>query len=92
MTVAEYKKLQTEGTEHLLLDVREPHEFQEQNLGGTLIPLGDLMMRVSEINDWKNKTVVVHCRSGKRSAMAQQLLQKVGYQDVHNLEGGILAW
>ena len=92
MTIAEYKQLRAEGSEHLLLDVREPHEYQEQNLGGMLIPLGDVMMRSSEISEWKSKKVVVHCRSGKRSAMAQQLLQQLGFSDIHNLEGGILAW
>lgn len=92
MTVLEYAALKETDRDHLLLDVREIHEYDEYNLGGTLIPLGDIMMRSSEIRDWEEKTIVVHCRSGKRSAMAQQLLQQTGFKDVHNLEGGVLAW
>lgn len=75
-----------------LLDVRETFEFDEFNLNGKLIPLGELPGRLDEIEDWKDQEVIVHCRSGKRSATAQQFLLQSGFQNVRNLIGGILDW
>ena len=76
----------------VLIDVREPQEYQEYNIGGELIPLGSLNSRIATMTDLKDKEIVVHCRSGKRSAMAQEMLQKAGFSNVHNLRGGVLAW
>lgn len=78
------------GENIFVLDVREPHEYQICNLGGHLIPLGDLPRRVQEID--AAATVVVHCRSGARSAQAVDFLRKAGFRRVWNLRGGILAW
>ncbi len=78
------------GENILVLDVREPHEYQICNLGGILIPLGDLPRRVQEIDS--AAPVVVHCRSGARSAQAVDFLRKAGFRRVWNLRGGILAW
>lgn len=75
-----------------LLDVRETFEFDEFNLNGKLIPLGELPGRLDEIEDWKDQEVIVHCRSGKRSATAQQFLLQSGFQNVRNLIGGVLDW
>ena len=75
-----------------LLDVRETFEFEEFNLNGKLIPLGELPGRLDEIEDWKDQEVIVHCRSGKRSATAQQFLLQSGFQNVRNLIGGVLDW
>jgi adenylyltransferase/sulfurtransferase len=74
-----------------ILDVREPHEYDICRLeGSTLIPLGELPKRVSELNSADD--IVVHCRSGVRSAKAVDFLRKAGFRKVKNLTGGILAW
>jgi sulfur-carrier protein adenylyltransferase/sulfurtransferase len=73
-----------------VLDVREPHEYQICNLGGYLIPLGDLPKRVSELDS--SREIVAHCRSGVRSAKAVDFLRQAGFKKVRNLAGGILAW
>jgi adenylyltransferase/sulfurtransferase len=78
------------GDDLIILDVREPHEYQICNLGGRLIPLGDLSRRVSELDS--SREIVAHCRSGKRSAEAVEFLRKAGFRKVLNLKGGILAW
>jgi adenylyltransferase/sulfurtransferase len=73
-----------------LIDVREEYEYDEANMGGHLIPLGELPSRYEEVD--KTKDVVVHCRSGKRSELAIQFLESMGYTNLYNLEGGIVAW
>src|SRR5438067_2227488 len=73
-----------------ILDVREPHEYQICNLGGYLIPLGDLPKRVNELDS--SREIVAHCRSGVRSAKAVDFLRQAGFKKVRNLAGGILAW
>jgi rhodanese-related sulfurtransferase len=73
-----------------LIDVREEYEYDEANMGGHLIPLGELPARYEEVD--KTKDVVVHCRSGKRSELAIQFLESMGYTNLYNLEGGIVAW
>lgn len=75
-----------------LLDVRNPDEYAVANLGGTLIPLGELSERMREIEEEKRRAIVVHCRSGARSAQAVRTLLDAGFEDVRNLEGGLLAW
>ena len=74
----------------LLIDVREPHEYQICNIGGHLIPLGDLPKRVNELDS--SQEIVAHCRSGVRSGKAVDFLRQAGFKKVHNLAGGILAW
>ena len=80
------------GDEDLqLIDVREPFEYEIVNIDAQLIPQGDILEHVEEISS-KHK-VVIHCRSGKRSADVIELLQdKYGFQNLYNLKGGILAW
>ena len=73
-----------------LLDVREPHEYEICNLGGLLIPLGELAERHQEID--ASRPIVVHCKMGGRSAKAVKLLRELGYADVSNLNGGIDRW
>jgi rhodanese-related sulfurtransferase len=76
-----------------LLDVREPHENAEFNIGGTLLPLGQIQtMQVDDIEDWRNEEVVVYCRSGMRSMQATMILQQLGFSNVTNLTGGMVAW
>jgi molybdopterin/thiamine biosynthesis adenylyltransferase/rhodanese-related sulfurtransferase len=78
------------GDNLFILDVRESHEYQICNLGGYLIPLGDLSKRVNELDS--SREIVAHCRSGKRSAEASEFLRQAGFRKVLNLKGGILAW
>jgi rhodanese-related sulfurtransferase len=76
-----------------LLDVREPSEHAEFNIGGTLYPLGRIRsMDVEEIEDLKGEEVIVYCRSGNRSGQACMFLEEMGFTNVSNLEGGMLAW
>ncbi|HMK21327.1 MAG TPA: molybdopterin-synthase adenylyltransferase MoeB [Terriglobales bacterium] len=90
MQVEELKRRLDKGDDLYVLDVREPHEYQICNIGGHLIPLGDLPKRVNELDS--SREIVAHCRSGVRSAKAVGFLQQAGFRKVHNLAGGILAW
>lgn len=76
----------------VLLDVRSEEEFAESNLGGELLPLHQLRDRLGELEHLKRRPVVVHCRSGARSEQAVRILREAGFEDVTNLEGGLLAW
>jgi rhodanese-related sulfurtransferase len=76
----------------VFLDVREPWEYEEFNLGATLMPLGDLMNKMWELEEHKNDEIVVYCRSGNRSGMVQNLLTANGFSNVRNLTGGVMAW
>jgi adenylyltransferase/sulfurtransferase len=88
--VEELKRRLDAKEDFLLLDVREPHEFQICNLGGKLIPLNDLPGRVSELDS--SRDIVVHCKMGGRSAKAVEFLRQSGFTKVQNLAGGITAW
>ena len=91
VTALEVKKMMDERKPFVLVDVREPHEFQICRIpGSTLIPLGDVPKRMHELNSADE--IVVHCRSGMRSAQAVELLMKAGFRKIHNLKGGVLAW
>ena len=90
ITPRELKARLDRGDNLFILDVREPHEYQICNIGGYLIPLGDLSKRVSELDS--SREIVAHCRSGKRSAEASEFLRQSGFRKVLNLKGGILAW
>jgi adenylyltransferase/sulfurtransferase len=90
INVNELKTWQTEEIEFQLIDVRETSEFDEINMEGHLIPLQQVPSRMDEIN--KEGKVVIHCKSGVRSANAIQYLNQHGYDNLYNLEGGIMAW
>src|SRR5437868_1377436 len=90
MQVEELKQKLDAGEDIFVLDVREPHEYQICNIGGYLIPLGDLPKRVSELDS--SREIVAHCRSGVRSGKAVDFLRQAGFKKVRNLAGGILAW
>lgn len=92
ISVHELKQKLESGAPFTLVDVREPWEHEEFNVGGQLIPVGEIMNRAWELEDHKNDEVVVYCRSGARSGMAQALLQAQGFSNVRNLVGGVLAW
>lgn len=76
-----------------LLDVREPAENAEFNIGGTLLPLGQIQgMQVDDIENLKDEEIVVYCRSGNRSMQACLMLETFGFKNVKNLVGGMNAW
>ncbi len=90
MTVEELKALRDQRQPHLLLDVRQPDEHQHCRIdGAVLIPLAELPQRLKELP--QDKTIVVHCHHGGRSARAVAFLSQQGYT-AKNLEGGIDAW
>jgi rhodanese-related sulfurtransferase len=75
------------------VDVREPHEHAEFNIGGTLLPLGHIQaMQVDVLEDLKNQELIMYCRSGNRSGQACQILDMMGFSNTKNLVGGMLAW
>jgi rhodanese-related sulfurtransferase len=77
----------------LLLDVRQPEEYSALHAPeAKLIPLGELSARLQEIASYKDKPIVVMCRSGRRSAQAVAMLNEAGYTQVSNVKGGIVAW
>jgi len=90
ITPRELKKLMDEGADIVILDVRKPHEYDICNLGGTLIPVDELPGRFDELDE--EDDIIVHCRSGGRSANAVDILRAQGFENVRNLRGGILAW
>ncbi len=90
-TVTELKAMLYSKKDFQLIDVREEYEFEICNLNGQLIPMGDIQDNVEKIS--KDKPVVIHCRSGKRSGNVIQYLESnFGFTNLYNLEGGILAW
>lgn len=75
---------------HLVLDVRQPHEFQAGHISGAkLIPLGELQGRMKQLS--KDRPIIAVCHSGSRSVHATRMLLDAGY-DVENLRGGMIAW
>jgi len=89
--VTEVKAKLDRGDKFVLIDVREPHEYKICNIpGAKLIPLGEFPKHVGEFDP--NADIVIHCRSGMRSAKACAILRQAGFQHVRNMVGGILAW
>jgi rhodanese-related sulfurtransferase len=76
-----------------LIDVRQPEEHAEFNIGGILLPLGNIMsMQIEEIEDLRGEEVICYCRSGQRSMQAAMMLETMGFTNVKNLAGGMLGW
>lgn len=91
VTVQELKQMFDTKEDFQLIDVREPYEYEISNLGGELIPVGTVLENADKIS--KDKTVVIHCRSGQRSKTAiMNLEEKFGFRNLFNLRGGILAY
>lgn len=90
ISVEELKRKIDNGEDFQLIDVRETFEYEVSNLGGENIPLSGIMIESDKIAT--DKPVIVQCRSGKRSAAAIMQLQTLGFDNLYNLEGGILAW
>jgi rhodanese-related sulfurtransferase len=93
ITVEELKKRMDNGEKINLIDCREPHEYEEFNIGGKLVPLGKIQtMQIEDLEDLKDEEVIIHCRSGKRSMMACLMLDQMGFKNTINVSGGVLAW
>jgi rhodanese-related sulfurtransferase len=93
ITVEELKKRLDAGEELHIIDVREPHENADFNIGGVLVPLGKIQsMQIEEIEDLKDKEVIMYCRSGNRSGQACMFLDEMWFKNTKNLVGGMLAW
>ncbi len=93
ITVQELKERLDAGETCNLLDVREQDERAAFNIGGTHIPLGQVMaMQTDDIADWQTEEVIVYCRSGMRSMQAAMMMQSFGFTNVKNLIGGVTAW
>jgi rhodanese-related sulfurtransferase len=90
ITVEELKLKIDQEEDFQLIDVREEFEYETSNINGENIPLGSVLEDLERIS--KDKPVVVHCKSGKRSAQAISLLESRGFTNLSNLKGGILAW
>jgi rhodanese-related sulfurtransferase len=93
ITAEELKARLDAGEKVNIIDVREPHENAEFNIGGTLIPLGKVQtMQIEEIEDLKEQELIVYCRSGNRSGQACMFLDALGFKNTKNLVGGMLGW
>jgi rhodanese-related sulfurtransferase len=91
ITPEEFIRRRDAGEKLNVLDVREEWEHEERNLNGLLIPLGTLPNSLEKIENWKDEEIIVHCRSGARSANAKNFLTTNGFNKVRNLIGGITA-
>ena len=93
MTVSELKTMMEGGEPPVLIDCREQNEWDQGHIpGAVLLPLSTLDRGSRTLEDKKSRTLVLQCRSGKRSMRACQFLKEQGFGNLYNLEGGILAW
>ncbi len=93
ITAEEVKARLDAGEKLNIVDVREPYENTEFNIGGLLLPLGKVQtMQVDDIDDLKDEEVIIYCRSGNRSGQACLILETMGFKNTKNLVGGMLNW
>lgn len=93
ITIDELKARLDAGENINIVDVREPHENIEFNIGGILIPFGKIQsMQIEEIEELKDKELILYCRSGNRSGQACMFLDAMGFKNTKSLAGGMLAW
>jgi rhodanese-related sulfurtransferase len=93
ITAEELKARLDAGEKLNIVDVREPHEHAEFNIGGVLYPLGKVQtMQVDELEAFKDEELIVYCRSGNRSGQACLILDTLGFKNTKNLVGGMLNW
>lgn len=91
--VKELKERMDKGeNSFILIDVREPVEHEEYNIGGELIPVGEVPARLEDLKQHADEEIVVYCRSGNRSGQIQRYMEAAGFKNVRNLTGGMLAW
>lgn len=93
ITPEEVKQRLAAGEQLNLVDVREPSEHADFNIGGILHPLGRIReMDADGLEEWQDKEMIVYCRSGNRSGQACMMLETMGFTNVKNLVGGMLLW
>ncbi|MCW3121746.1 MAG: oxidase [Flavipsychrobacter sp.] len=93
ITVEELKSRIDAGEQLNIIDVREPAEYAEYNIGGELIPLGKIAgMQLEDLEDRKNEELIIHCKMGGRSMQACMILETAGFTNVVNVTGGVMAW
>lgn len=93
ISVEELKSRMDAGEKLNVIDVREPYEYAEFNIGAKLIPLGKIQtMQIDELEDLKEEELIIHCRSGQRSMVACMFLDTLGFRNTKNLAGGMMAW
>src|SRR5687768_1005674 len=93
ITVLQLKEMLDTKRNITLVDVREPYEHEEYNLGGILIPLADIPGSSEKLKELGETEIILYCRSGNRSMMAQKLLAiQHGITNTCNLRGGVNAW
>ena len=93
ITAEELKQRLDAGEKINIIDVREPHEHAEFNIGGLLYPLGNVQsMMVDELEPFRDQELIVYCRSGNRSGQACLILDTLGFKNTKNLVGGMLGW
>jgi len=93
ITVEELKSRLDAGEQLHIIDVREPSEYAEFNIGGKLVPLGLIMnMQLEDLEDLKNEELIIHCKAGSRSMQACMMLEQAGYTNLVNVTGGMMAW
>ena len=92
ITVDELKQKLDANEQFIFIDVREPSEYEEFNLGAQLIPLGTLSSALDTLLPHKDEEIVIHCRSGARSGSAKIALNEIGFTNVRNLLGGVIEW
>jgi rhodanese-related sulfurtransferase len=93
ITAEELKARLDAGEKLNIVDVREPHEHADYNIGGILLPLGQVQtMQIDDIESLKDEELIVYCRSGNRSGQACMFLDSMGFKKTRNLVGGMLGW
>lgn len=92
ITAKQLKEMLESGKEINLIDVREENEYEEDNIGARLIPLSELPSRLDDFEEYRGQDIYIHCRSGARSDRAKGFLIANGFEKVHNVLGGILAY
>ena len=92
ITVQEVNKRLSDGNQFNFIDVREVWEYEEDNIGARNIPLAEIPNQLDELAALKDAEIIVHCRSGARSAQAQMYLKQQGFTKVINMTGGIMAY
>ena len=92
ITVDELKLKFDNQEDLMIIDVREAWEHSDFNLGGVNIPLGQLPSALAQYQDYLGKEIVVHCKTGARSAAAKVFMEKQGFTQVRSLLGGVVEW
>jgi rhodanese-related sulfurtransferase len=92
ITVQELKERLDSNEDLNVIDVREEYEYEEDNIGSILIPLGQVPHRIGELEKFKDQELIMLCRSGNRSGQAKMYLQQMGFSKVRNVLGGMMAY